>query len=191
MSCQAKALIDSGAGGLFINEDFAKSLRAPMQPLSIPIPVFNVDGTPNKRGVINKFVQVKVEVSEQPRNYTFLVTALGKQWVILGYPWLEEENPDINWRRQTIRWRTIERRNIRAMFKHKYPEEIDEPELILSYIARRPSDEEELTQIAASFIQDELTHESKDQPIFSLLDTSFKTSMTDPYIIDFPLSNVY
>jgi len=77
------------------------------------------------------------------------------------------------------------------MFKHKYPEEIDEPELILSYIARRPSDEEELTQIAASFIQDELTHESKDQPIFSLLDTSFKTSMTDPYIIDFPLSNVY
>jgi hypothetical protein len=59
---ETKALIDSGAGGLFIDEDFAKSLHAPMQPLSRSIPVFNFDGTPNKREVIEKFVQVMVEI---------------------------------------------------------------------------------------------------------------------------------
>jgi hypothetical protein len=95
---ETKALIDSGAGGLFIDEYFTISLCAPMFPLSQPIPVYNVDGTPNKRGIIEKFVKVTVEIENRSKDYTFLVTALGRQWIILGYPWLEEENPDIDWR---------------------------------------------------------------------------------------------
>jgi hypothetical protein len=169
---ETKALIDSGAGGLFIDEDFAISLRAPMFPLSQPIPVYNVDGTPNKRGIIEKFVKVTVEIKNRSKDYIFLVTALGRQQIILGYPWLEEENPDIDWRQQTIRWRTNERRNIYTMFKHEYPEDVKDPEIVISYITGRPTDEEELTHIMASFIQDELTHESKEDWIKSRMSHS-------------------
>jgi len=34
----------------------------------------------------------------------FLVTALGTQWIILGYPWLERTNPKINWRKKNFLW---------------------------------------------------------------------------------------
>ncbi|KAF9522307.1 hypothetical protein CPB83DRAFT_777263, partial [Crepidotus variabilis] len=35
----------------------------------------------------------------------FYVTGLGKQKVILGFPWLTDQNPDIDWRKGTLRWR--------------------------------------------------------------------------------------
>jgi hypothetical protein len=34
------------------------------------------------------------------------VTGLGKQKVILGYPWFKQTNPDINWKKCTLTWRT-------------------------------------------------------------------------------------
>jgi hypothetical protein len=34
-----------------------------------------------------------------------LVTGLGKQKVILGFPWLAQENPDINWTTSEFKWR--------------------------------------------------------------------------------------
>lgn len=164
---ETKALIDSGAGGLFIDEKYAKHISAPMQPLLAPIPVFNVDGTPNKNGVINRYIQITVEIANRSRNLKFLVTALGKQRIILGYPWLEEENPDIDWRQQTIKWRT-QRANIYAMFKHDYPEDENDPQLTISYLRNwKPTDEEELTEICASFIHDELIQDSKDDWIKS------------------------
>ena len=43
----AKALIDSGADGQFFNTKFAIKHCIPMTPLPRPIPVLNVDGTPN------------------------------------------------------------------------------------------------------------------------------------------------
>ena len=34
-----------------------------------------------------------------------MVTGLGKQKVILGFPWFEEMNPEINWKEGTLAWR--------------------------------------------------------------------------------------
>jgi hypothetical protein len=34
-----------------------------------------------------------------------LVTGLGKQKIILGYPWFKQANPDINWKKRTLVWR--------------------------------------------------------------------------------------
>ena len=34
-----------------------------------------------------------------------LVTGLGKQKIILGFPWLNDENPDINWKNGEFKWR--------------------------------------------------------------------------------------
>jgi hypothetical protein len=55
------ALIDSGAGGIFINESYAKQNNIPLSPLQNPIPVFNVDGTPNKDGVITHYANLTLE----------------------------------------------------------------------------------------------------------------------------------
>ena len=34
-----------------------------------------------------------------------MVTRLGKQQIILGFPWLREQNPDINWQMGEFKWR--------------------------------------------------------------------------------------
>jgi hypothetical protein len=43
-------------------------------------------------------------------NTRLLVTGLGKQKVILGFPWLAQENPDINWTTGEFKWRESARR---------------------------------------------------------------------------------
>ena len=52
---ESKALIDSGAGGIFIDETFARKLSLHLTQLNTPVPVFNADGTPNWRGKIKHF----------------------------------------------------------------------------------------------------------------------------------------
>jgi hypothetical protein len=92
------ALIDSGAGGQFIDQNYARLEKFKMQKLDEPITAFNVDGTKNKRGTITSFVKLTVKINEQWMNLQLLVTGLGKQRIILGFPWLNKYNPDINWR---------------------------------------------------------------------------------------------
>ena len=39
-----------------------------------------------------------------------LVTGLGKERIILGFPWLNEHNPDINWKTGEFTWRETRKR---------------------------------------------------------------------------------
>ena len=93
------ALMDTGAGGKFINQNYAKKQGYPLRTLPKPLAVFNVDGTPNKKRTIKKFTKLWMKINGQKRKEELLVTGLGSQKVILGFPWLEEVNPDINWRK--------------------------------------------------------------------------------------------
>ena len=43
-------LVDSGAGGSFINVELVNCYNLPTQDLPIPAMAYNVDRTPNKRG---------------------------------------------------------------------------------------------------------------------------------------------
>jgi hypothetical protein len=45
-------------------------------------------------------------INKQMRTHNLLVTGLGKQKIILGYPWFKQTNPDINWKECTLTWRT-------------------------------------------------------------------------------------
>ena len=42
------SLVDSGATGEFINQDYAKSCWFNLQKLTCPIPVYNIDRSPNE-----------------------------------------------------------------------------------------------------------------------------------------------
>jgi hypothetical protein len=51
-----------------------------------------VDGMENKRGTINAYVNLKFKLGDQKFNKRFYVTGLGKQKIILGFPWLHKYN---------------------------------------------------------------------------------------------------
>jgi hypothetical protein len=44
-------------------------------------------------------------INGRTKDTRILVTGLGKQKVILGFPWLAQENLDINWTTGEFKWR--------------------------------------------------------------------------------------
>ena len=100
------ALIDSGAGGQFIDQNYAKNAGFNIQPLDKPLKALNVDGTENKKGRITSFVDLTFEIDGKTTNERLLVTGFGKQRVILGFPWLNRLNPEIDWKTGRLSWRT-------------------------------------------------------------------------------------
>ena len=97
-----RALLDSGATGLFIDSEYVKSNRMPTRKLSRPIPVFNVDGTPNEAGQITEIVDVILRFKDHSERAQFAVTRLGKQHMILGHTWLQFHNPEVNWKTSDV-----------------------------------------------------------------------------------------
>ena len=63
----------------------------------------NVDGTTNKTGTINAYVDLTMEIDGKTTDVQLLVTGLGSQKIILGFPWLNKHNPDINWKTGTFK----------------------------------------------------------------------------------------
>ena len=78
--------------------------------MTTPIQAYNVDGTENKRGTIKECVNLNLEINGRRRRTTLLVTGLGKERIILGFPWLNEHNPDINWTTGKFSWRQKEKK---------------------------------------------------------------------------------
>jgi len=70
----------------------------------------------------------------------FLVTALGKQQVILGYPWLEKANPKINWKKKEFSWCDDEEEqvNIYTMIREILERDVYEEtsDLVISFLGR-------------------------------------------------------
>ncbi|EEB90203.1 hypothetical protein MPER_11620 [Moniliophthora perniciosa FA553] len=95
--------IDCGATDKFIDKDYAKSNGFVLRPLSRPIPVYNVDGTPNHLGTITEMADVVLKYKDHTERTMFAVTSLGKQTVLLGYSWLEKHNPEINWQTKEVK----------------------------------------------------------------------------------------
>ena len=59
-----------------------------------------MDDTPNKQGTITQYVELYLTIHKRKRKQQ-LVTGLGRQQIILGYPWLKEMNPLIDWEKGT------------------------------------------------------------------------------------------
>lgn len=96
------ALIDSGAEGQFIDSKFIIRNRIPTHPLTKPIPVLNVDGTPNQNGTITHYAWRFLKLGPKHCAAKLLVTSLGKESLILGLPWLKRHNPTIDWQAHTV-----------------------------------------------------------------------------------------
>jgi Retroviral aspartyl protease len=61
---EATTLLDTGAGGKFINQNFVRNQKIETKELKYPIEVFNVDGTPNKWGTITKYTWLDLTINK-------------------------------------------------------------------------------------------------------------------------------
>jgi len=97
-----RILVDSGATDNFIHLKFVKRLRVGMQELERPMKIWNIDGTTNRAGRLTHFVDLLVQTRGQEKKMRFLVTDLGVEDVILGYPWLSTFKPQFSWKDTTV-----------------------------------------------------------------------------------------
>jgi len=97
-----EALLDSGATGSLIDRDFVYSKGINTRTLSHNIPVFNVDGSPNKAGQISEVVDVVLRYKTYSKRMLLAVSGLGKQSLILGYDWLKDHNPRVDWEKGEV-----------------------------------------------------------------------------------------
>jgi hypothetical protein len=97
-----QALIDCSATGYFIEIKWVKLNNVPICPLSKPIPVYNVNSTANDAGMITDIADI-ILCYEHSERTQLAVTCLGKQSLILGYNWLRNHNPEINWQTKDVK----------------------------------------------------------------------------------------
>jgi len=179
------ALIDCGAGGKFIDQNYARKLDLPLTPLPEPLPVRNVDGTLNKKGSVKYKTRLCLKIGDRYFTETLLVSGLGRQKIILGLPWLVKHNPDINWQTGVIKWRTRDRsiKRIKATIN----EEPDDQEWMNRTVNKLDTSEHELEEtddsanfhdnysddsLTISFINGELNKEAQDIWIGTKVTTS-------------------
>jgi Reverse transcriptase (RNA-dependent DNA polymerase) len=92
-----KALIDSGATNNFIDFRTVAKLRLGTKKLPRARQLFNVNGTHNQAGLIEESVHLYIDRGDERIETQLHITNLGRDRLILGYPWLEAFNPEINW----------------------------------------------------------------------------------------------
>jgi hypothetical protein len=71
-------------------------------PLSRPRAIWNIDATLNKGGTIKDFVDLQVRCGNKTEDMRFLVTELGEDEIVLGFPWLAAFQPRINWKEAVL-----------------------------------------------------------------------------------------
>ena len=98
-----RALLDSGATGLFMDTTFAKEKGFKMEKLKRPLLVRNVDGTVNAGGAIMHQVECNMFFKGHVERARMDVYNLGKTELILGMPWLAAHNPEIDWEKGEVK----------------------------------------------------------------------------------------
>jgi hypothetical protein len=97
-----QALVDSGATDNFMHPNFAKRMGLGLQELPNPKKIFNIDNTTNKAGMITHYLDLDVVTKGIHKEMRFLVTDIGREEILLGYPWLATFEPEFNWKSATI-----------------------------------------------------------------------------------------
>ncbi len=96
------SLLDSGATENFLNLNYTKLLNLPIKRLPFPRKLFNVDGTENKVGQLQFYMDLAIRTGMTTTNMRFFLTQLREHKAILRYPWFAAVQPKIDWKRGLI-----------------------------------------------------------------------------------------
>ena len=97
-------MIDSGATRNFVSKEFVKRKGLPTQPLPEPFELRTIEGLAFQEGVSRETKPGWLELPGMRTQERFSVARLSEdQDIVLGLPWLEQENPRIDWQTRTLR----------------------------------------------------------------------------------------
>jgi hypothetical protein len=99
---ERQVLVDSGSTDNFISHKLLKRMKIGTLELIHPRVIWNVDGTHNRSRMIKKFADLQVRCSDKVEPMKFLVTDLGDNEIILGYPWLAAFQPKLDWKNAVL-----------------------------------------------------------------------------------------
>ena len=93
---ETPVLLDTGAGGIFMNRAYAKKHNVELYKLDIPIIPRNVDGTLNQAGKITHYTWIRTSFQDTTILVRLMITNIGSQDIIFGLPWFKDYNPQID-----------------------------------------------------------------------------------------------
>ena len=85
-SIDTEALVDSGAQGQFIDQDFVQKHQIKTRETRTPIKTRNADGTMNQHGNIQEYTWIKANIGGKEMEIRLWVMKLEGQNIILGLP---------------------------------------------------------------------------------------------------------
>ncbi|KAH7288091.1 hypothetical protein KP509_31G011400 [Ceratopteris richardii] len=104
------ALVDSEASSCFINEGLVKKHGIPILQKNKPVVSEVVDGRPLASGNITmETTPLIVHLGDHESHVCFNVISSPLHLVIIGMPRLKKHNPDINWEKNKITRRDIQK----------------------------------------------------------------------------------
>src|SRR5712672_2608374 len=109
-------LLDSGATENSIDEHTWRRMGVGKRPLPKKIKVFNVDGMENKQGEMTHFCRLRILYDGKEDLQDFYITDLGKDRLILGYPFLRMFNLQIDWVKGKLKEGKLQIQS--ALYKH-------------------------------------------------------------------------
>ena len=98
-----QALIDSGASCSFISPFIIEYLHIPTKRLKNPRQIKMLDGT--SPDIVTHYAKLSFLCEGRRSTQRFLICPIGRHKIILGSPWLREENPLINWSKGSITYK--------------------------------------------------------------------------------------
>src|SRR6266702_2930633 len=101
-TAEREVLVNLGATDNFISKNLLHRLKIGYLLVETPIKIWNVGRTHNQDGTISHFTDLQVHMGTETKTLRFLITNLGKDKVILGYPWLTAFEPIIHWKDATL-----------------------------------------------------------------------------------------
>src|SRR6266566_9869166 len=81
---------------------YAQWIKLPIKRMTKPWKLYNIDGTENKAGEVQFFIDLGAQTGTNITNLCFFLSDLGGQKAILGYPWFAAVQPQIDWKRGWI-----------------------------------------------------------------------------------------
>ena len=98
-------LVDSGVTDVgVIDAKYVADHQINTYPVAKPIIPANADGSLNAEGAIKHFVPFRMKVGNHEETINLLVTKLSSNHVFLGHEWLSLHDPEISWRKKTLRF---------------------------------------------------------------------------------------
>jgi len=98
-----KVLLDSGATGIFMERKITAKHGFRLQKLERPVTIRNMDGMNNSTGAITYQVEVNMYYKSHVERMRMDICNLGRTEVILGIPWLQAHNPEINCKTREVK----------------------------------------------------------------------------------------